>query len=143
MGIKRQIFEALATRLSTLAWVKLVSWEKVRLTESDFQDHEIPCIQMYDTGALNTHQGGRVEARMGIIVELVLKQTTSMVVNQGILFDYVEEIEQLIGGQIDLGVAGVLHLRYVSDNTDLHTINPFYYASLEFEAIYLKSFTGC
>jgi len=143
MGIKRQIFEALATELSGISWVKVVNWKKIWLLDSDFNDYQIPAIQIYDTGTRNEHQGGRIQATMALSVELVLKQTSAGVVSQADLFDKVEEIESVIGANINLGINGMLHLRYIGDVTDLHTVDPYYIARLDFEAIYLKSFTGC
>ena len=141
--MKRQIFEKLAALLRTISWVRSVEWEKIRILEADFAEAHLPAIQIYDLNTSNTHQGGRVESRMQLVIELVMKQTATGVVDQGILFDRVEEIERAIGSNIDLGISGMLHLRYVSDTTDRHTIDPYFVAILEFEAIYLKPFTGC
>ena len=141
--MKREIFEALVYQLSTLPWVKRINWEKIWLLDSDFNDSELPALQIYDTGSEFTHQGGRLEARTSLSIELVMKQTPQGAVSQGILFDRVEEIELKIGQKIDLGVKGMLHVRYLREVTDLHTVEPYFIARLDFEAIYLKPFTGC
>lgn len=143
MGTKREIFENLASTLSALPWVKTVEWERIRITETDIRDHEIPLIQIYDTGSQNEHQRGNVQSTLGISIELILKQTSLNTASQSELFDMVEEIENAIGGNINLGVSGVIHLRYVSNATDLHTIEPYYYAVLNFEAIYNRLFSSC
>ena len=143
MGIKREIFENLASTLQTLPWVKTIEWEKIRITETDIRDHEVPMIQIYDTGSQNEHQRGNVQASLGIAIELILKQTVLGTASQSELFDKVEEIETLIGNNVDLGVSGMIHLKYISDSTDLHTIEPYYYAVLNFEALYLKRFASC
>jgi hypothetical protein len=143
MGKKREIFEALETVISGLAWVKTINWEKILISETDIQDHEVPIIQIYDTGALNVHERGNLHVTLGITIELVLKQTETYQVDQGELFDKVEELETIIGENIRLNVPGFLHIRYVSEQTDLHTIDPYYYAALNFELEYLKAFSQC
>ena len=143
MGIKREIFEALATKLQTLPWVSKVEWENIKIGEAEVSDFEIPYIQVYDAGTLYEPERTRYKATTTISVELWLKQTASSTASQGELFDKCEEIEQLIGDDPSLGVTGMLHFRYASDATDLHTIAPYYYAILNFEAIYYKRFTNC
>jgi hypothetical protein len=144
LKIKKQIFQNLSALLKDKCpWARSVSWERIRLLDTDFIESEIPAIQLYDLNTTYTHQSGRVEARMQIVIELVMKQTSQGVVDQGTLFDRLEDIEAAVGSNIDLGISGMLHLRYVSSTTDRHTIEPYYIAALEFEAIYLKPFSGC
>lgn len=145
MGIKKQIFEKLATELSTLPWVTTVNWERIRIAETDIEEHEVPMIQIYDRGALNNHERGLLNRSMSVTIEVILKQTELGAVDQGVLFDRVEEVENLIGQHINLDgeIAGFLHMKYASDQTDLHTINPFYYAALNFEVLYKTPFSTC
>lgn len=145
MGVKKQIFEKLEEVLETLPWVVNVEWEKIKVIESDIAEHETPLIQIYDTNELHTHQGGLIETTLAITIELVLRKTSMAEVNQGLLFDYVEEIETKMGENISLSgtILGFRQFKYVSGETDLHTTGPFYYGALNFDAIYTKPHTFC
>lgn len=145
MSSKRaQILDALKTLLtSKLTWAKVVEWERIRILTSDFQDHEIPVVQFYHTRTDYTHQQGRVEGRMNFNIEVCLKSSTAAEVDQKDLFDKMDDVLKAIGTSPNLGVSGVIHLRYLGDETDAHTVLPHYIGVLNFEAIYLTTYTGC
>ncbi len=147
MGTSRRadIFDALKTQLTTaLTWAKVVDWEKIRILSSDFAEHELPCVQFYHVRTDYEHQQGRVQARMSLNIEVCLKSSYNQgEVDQKDLFDKMDDIILAIGNKANLGVPGVIHLRYVSDETVTHTIAPFYIGILNFEAIYLTTYTGC
>jgi hypothetical protein len=141
MGKRREIFDALKTQLEQLTWAKGVEWEKIRILASDFAEYEVPRIQFYHVSTSYTHEQGRLLAAMLINVELVTMSTAANFADQRTLFDLQEEVEQMIGSEANLGVQGVIHVRYISDETDLHSIEPYFIASLTFEVIYHKPYT--
>jgi hypothetical protein len=145
MSSKRSdIFDALKTQLSSkLTWAKVIEWEKVRILTTDFPEHELPCIQFYHVRTDYQPQQGRVEARMEVNVEVCIKSTATEVVDQQTLFDYMDGILQAIGQSPNLGVAGVIHMRLLRDETDAHTLLPHFIGILTFEVLYLTTFTGC
>ena len=143
MGIKTDILEALELKLKELPWAKSVEWKRIRLMAGDFADHDVPAIQFY-AGATNyTHFTGRLEASTEISIELVMMQTSASVVEPQDVMNYAEDIELKIGESPNLGIPGMVHLKYLSDEIDLHTIEPYYYVRLTFAAIYHKRFSGC
>jgi hypothetical protein len=140
MAIEKDIFSKLKDLLSTLSWVNTVEYENIRMYPGDFQDHEIPCIQFFDGGQALEHAHSRMKVAWAIHIELVLKQTAAGTVNKGDLLDKRQEIEQLIGSNVDLGISGMIHFRYTSNITDLHSIAPYYYTRMDFEALYYKPY---
>jgi hypothetical protein len=142
-GIRTQMMEAIHTKLSQLTWAKYVEWENIKLMAGDFADHDVPAIQFYVANTSYTHQGGRVEATSDLYIELVMMQTDQAIVKPQDLMDKMEEIELKIGEQPNLGIPGMVHLRYLGDDIDMHTIAPYYYGRLSFQAIYHKKYSGC
>jgi len=141
-GIKSDIFDKLTIQLQTLTWAKQVNWQRIRLAISDLGDHEIPLIQFYCIRTDYTHEQQRILASSQIGIEVVLKQTQAGLINQKTLFDYMEEVEQCVGAKPNLGVPTMLHMKYLSDETDLHMIEPYYYGLLVFEALYYKRYNN-
>lgn len=141
MSIDKQIMLLIETRLNTLSWVKLVNWKKLRLSQSDFLDHEVPLIQFYDAGQLIEHESGRLRVTWNISVELVLKSTSSEEIDVEDLLDRRQEVEQCLGSQsTHLGIQGLQHLRYTGNEPDYLSISPFFITRLDFQALYYKSY---
>ncbi len=138
-GIKSAIFAALKTRLQGVTGVKSVTWDRIRITESDFADHELPAIQFYGLQTLYAHEQGRVTATTQIAIEVVLRGGSGS--TQATLLDLMEAIEQKVGEDPSLGIPQMIHMAYVSDEIDLHSIEPFYIGRLNFEALYHKPYT--
>lgn len=143
-SMEKQIFESLASRLTSLAWVKTVNYELIRLNLADFQEHELPAIQFYDEGQFNQHVQTRVETFWDITVELIMKQTVAGVVNQVELFEKKFEVEKQIGHQVQLNLpnTGMIHVHYPNAVTDLHTFEPYYVARMTFRVQFLKEYTA-
>jgi len=141
--MQKEILSALQTRLETLTWIKTVSYKKMRLHLADFQEHELPAVQFFDEGEAYTHEQARLKTEWNITLELVMKSTVAGVVDQEELMDKKEEIERCIGAQVQLGLnnTGIIHMRYLSSITDLHSFEPFYVARLTFQAIFYKNYT--
>jgi len=138
------ILDNLKTLLtSKLTWAKTVDWQKVRLLSGDFKDHELPVVQFYHLRTDYAQQQGRVEATAQFSVEVCMKSLSTGVIDQRDLFDKMDAVLKAIGSNPNLGIAGLIHLRLVSDETDTHTIAPHYIGILNFEAVYLTTYTGC
>lgn len=142
MSVEREIFEALETKLQELSWAKTVDYEKIRVTPTDIQDDELPRIQIYDNTMIVAHERTQLRKTWSIVVELILKTTRAEEVNQGVLLDRKVEIERKVGESPNLGVAGMIHMAYVRADTDLHSIQPYYLARLEFSAIFRTPYSG-
>lgn len=144
-SIERLVFEALATQLATLTWIKKIEYQNPRVLVSGFDETEIPAVQFWDTGEPFTHIKGHVEAEFGIQIELVMKSTDIDPVGQGDLFDRKDEIEQLFGSdpKLALNNGQIYHLRYDRADTDIFSTPPFLIAQLQFSALLNKPFSGC
>jgi len=140
----KYIFQKLEEILTELTWVKLVTWKKIRLSASEFRDHEIPLIQIYAPRQNHLHSQRRLETTMMIHVELVMKSTVAGVIDVEDCMDRRQEIEQKIGENVQLRLvnSGMVHMKYVSSEDDFHTIQPFYVTRLDFEALYYKPYLG-
>lgn len=141
MRIDKDIMLHIETRLKTLSWVNLVSWKRIRLTTSDFMDHEIPLIQFYDNGQSITHEAARLRVEWNIAVELVLKSLSSNEIDVEDLLDRRQEVEQCLGAQeTHTGIPGFHHLRYLGNEPDYLSISPFFITRLDFQALYYKPY---
>jgi hypothetical protein len=142
-SIRTNIFIALEAQVRTLPWVTSVEWKRIRVSPSDIQPHEVPLVQMFAQGSSFEHQQGRIQETIGLSVELILRKSDTAEVDQVTLFDYLEELELCFGSKITLGVPEVINMIYTGNVVDLHMIDPFYYARLDFDIVLRRPFTGC
>lgn len=138
MGVRADLFEALATRLAAISGIKTVEWNRIRISESDFADHELPAIQFYAGMTSYTHQQGQVQAATQIAIEVILRDGDGG--GQADLLDLMETVEQAIGSDPTFGISNMIHMAYLSDEVDLHSIDPFRIGRLTFEALYRKPY---
>lgn len=136
------ILDAMENTVKTLAWVKKVESENIRLEFSEVHDHEIPYVQIYDNGQTFTHQMGQVLVSWQIAVELALKSSSEGVVNMRTLLDKRQEIEQAIGANVNLGIPGVINVTYLQNTPDLNLVRPFYTTTLLFRVQYRKKYVS-
>lgn len=136
------ILDALENTVKTLSWVKKVESENIRLEFTDIHDHEIPYIQIYDNGQKITHQMGQVLVNWQIAVELALKSSSTGTVNMRTLLDKRQEIEQVIGANVNLGIPGVINVTYMENTPDLNLVRPFYTTTLLFNVQYRKKYVS-
>jgi hypothetical protein len=142
MGIRSDIFTALAAKLATLPWAKTVNWEKVRLMASDIAQHEVPFVQFYAPFSRHEHVTQTIESVWTISIEIVDVQSSTRTVNQKDLFDKMEDVIALIGDDPTLQIPRLVHLTLASEETDVHLIEPYYYARLDFEARLIQPYTA-
>jgi len=148
-SLENLILAALQEKLQELTWPKVVEYEKIKLLSTDFREHEMPAIQFYDNGRSFAHVQRRIEVEWNITIEVLMKRTSSDVVDQGVLLDRTEEIERKIGANMTLGldtndamIGNVVHVKYLSAITDLHTVEPFFISLMNFSVNYFKPYTG-
>ncbi len=137
-SMKSKIADQLLTRLADIPQIKSVSFDSVKLLASDFKEHEIPAIQLIDKVETIAHEMSRVKKTWELQLEVVLKGNEYDQISQQDLWNLVYEIERKLWEQPNLGIAGVVHARYLSNETDLHLLAPFYFAKLNFEIIYYQ-----
>jgi len=141
MTIEVTILDAFKSRLETLTWPVTVAWEKIRLTVSDFAEHEIPVIQFYVQRIDSNHQVQTLESTMSVVVEVVLRQSYEQAIDARDIWEKVNDVKNVIGTNANLDVPGVFHCRMISRETDLYSIAPYYYGRLEFEVIFKEPYT--
>jgi len=147
--MQRLILEKMKEKLLELAWVNTVDYEKIRLFESDFHEHELPLIQMYDQRERSKHVQGRTQVEWSVSVEVVMQSKETDIVDQGVLLDRKFEVKKKIGENVrlDLGqepatTGRFIHMAYRGSLTDLHLIPPMFMARLDFDALYEEPYTG-
>jgi hypothetical protein len=138
MSMKTLIAEAIMARLETVAGVKYKNFDIVKLLASDFQDHELPAIQLIDLNESVEHEQRRAKKTWTIALEVVLKPNEFGTKSQKDLWDLCYLIERTLWQFPNLGVPGVIHLRYLGSQTDLHLLAPFYFARLDFDVLYYQ-----
>ena len=148
-SLESSILAALQTILEELPWQKSVEYEKIKLLSVDFREHELPGIQFYDSGRQISHVQGRIEVDWNITIEILMKRTSTDIVDQGVLLDRTEEIERKIGENVtlrldtnDASIGNVVHVKYLNAITDLHTVDPFFISLMNFSVNYFKPYTG-
>ena len=138
MSMKTLIAEAIMARLETVAGVKYKNFDIVKLLASDFQDHELPAIQLIDLNESVEHEQRRAKKTWTIALEVVLKPNEFGTKSQKDLWDLCYSIERTLWQFPNLAVPGVIHLRYLGSQTDLHLLAPFYFARLDFDVLYYQ-----
>ena len=138
MSMKTLIAEAIMARLETVAGVKSKNFDTVKLLASDFQDHELPAIQLIDLNESIEHEQRRAKKTWTIALEVVLKPNEFGTKSQKDLWNLCYSIERTLWQFPNLAVPGVIHLRYLGSQTDLHLLAPFYFARLDFDVLYYQ-----
>lgn len=138
-SLKSSIASAIITKLDTVAALKLKVFDKVRIAAGDFQDHELPACQLIDVGETIEHERARAKKTWQISLELIMKPNEFGQISQQDLWDLQYDVERALWLNPNLGIAGVIHLRYIGSQTDLHLLDPYYFARLDFEVLYYEA----
>lgn len=139
MSRKTDILNALVAKLETLITssdVKTVNYEVIKMVMSDFEDWELPAIQVIDQGESVEHEQGRARKEWDIVLELVMKSSVSGEVRQGDLFDLQNLVETTLWQQPNLGVSGVIDMKYIGSQSDLHMVKPMFYCRIDLQIRY-------
>ncbi len=142
-AIESTIADALVAKIDTgVAALKVVNFDRVRLAIEDFQSHEIPAVQIYDVGQTNTHVRGQKEVLWSLALELIMRTSTAGVVDQKDLWNLRRDIELVMWDEPNLGIPEVIHLVYTGNITDLHLLDPYYIARMDFDVKFRDDLTG-
>jgi hypothetical protein len=141
--LEETISDAIVSTLVTdVPELTTVTFDRVKLAVDDFRDHELPAVQLWDLNQSIEHQRGFQQVSWGIALELIMKSTTTGTVNQKSLWALRRKIELALWDTPNLEIPGVIHLLYRSNITDLHLLEPFYVARMEFEVLFRRKLTG-
>jgi len=142
MSIESDIVDKIVTIVDGVASINYISFDKIKLATADFQAHELPAAQIWDNGQQITHERGRIRVDWALSLELIMKSDVSGVVDQKALFELRREIELALWAIPNLGIPGVIHLVYTGNISDLHLLEPFYIARIDFTVQYYNNLTG-
>lgn len=142
MSIESTIVDKIVQIATAVPSVNYVSFDKIRLATADFQAHELPAVQIWDNGQIVTHERGRVRKDWQLSLEIVMKSDIGGEVNQKTLFELRRTMEQALWAVPNLGIPGVIHLIYTGNISDLHLLEPFYIARIDFAVAYYDNLTG-
>lgn len=142
MSIESDIVDKIVTVVAAVPGINYISFDKIRLATGDFLAHELPAVQVWDNGQLIVHERGRVRKDWALSLELIMKSEVTGSVDQKLLFELRRTIEQALWLVPNLGIPGVVHLIYTGNISDLHLLEPFYIARIDFTIQYYDSLTG-
>lgn len=141
MGYKSQIADALKAAILTVTeangytqTIRTVEFDKVRLNISDYQDYELPAVQIIDLSKLFNHEQSRSRSSWFLALEICLRTTETIgVVEQKTLWDLEEDIVRAVMKYPKLGLNFLQHVTLVDELTDLHLQAPNYTATIGLE----------
>lgn len=141
--IEDSIVDAIRTRVTGVAAIKSYSDDKIRISTSDFMDHELPAAQLWDVGQFIQHERSRILVTWSFSLELIMKSLVSGEVSQRDLWELRRTVAlALWAPPVNLGVPGVIHPVYTGNVTDLHMVEPFYIARIDFDVQFYDDLTG-
>ncbi|NCY21576.1 hypothetical protein EBX31_06435 [bacterium] len=138
MSLKTDIAAAILERLESVTALKSKTFDTVKLLASDFQDHELPAVQLIDLAETVEHEQRRAKKYWQIALEVVLKPNEFGTKSQRDLWDLCYEIERALWERPNLRIPGIIHLKHLGSQTDLHLLEPLFFARLDFEVIYYQ-----
>lgn len=142
MSIESDIVDKIVDIVETVPEVLYVSFDKIKLSTSDFAAHELPAVQIWDNGQIIQHERGRILVDWNLSLELIMKSDIQGVVSQKDLFELRRKLQLALWANPNLGIPGVVHLIYTGNISDLHLLEPFYIARIDFTVRYYDSLTG-
>jgi len=121
--------------------VKTVAFDKVRLNIADYQDYELPAVQLIDLSSNINHQLSRSLTNWFIAIEICLRTTTSGIVDQKALWDLQTDIIRAIMIDPKLSLNFVTHVVIIDKTTDLHLQEPNYIGTIGIEIQFYEPIT--
>lgn len=122
--------------------IKYISFDKIKLSTSDFRDFELPAVQIWDISQTAQHQRGRILVTWSISLEIIMKSNDTGTASQKDLWELRRKIQLALWKKPNLDIPGVVHLVYNSNITDLHLVEPYYIARLDFDVQFYDNLTG-
>ena len=146
MTIESDIFTNLKSILETdLTWVKQVESETPYVAVSDLVNNQIPLVQFYwDKPSVQQQQRGLTTTTAPLVIEIIAKDTKLNDMTQTKLFQYRDDVLTAIGSNVNLStVPGFIQFAYTGRTYDVHTMQDWFVARLNFNALFQESFGAC
>jgi hypothetical protein len=141
-SVRSKIADALLARIALLTDIKYSAFDVVKLQASDFQEFELPAVQIIDLGEINTHEMRRGKKSWNLVIEVIVGDTQLDETNQKELWDLMQAIEEHIFQDPKLGLSEVIQMNLVTSSTDMHLLKPFYLGRIEVMIDYYQPITG-
>ena len=141
-AIESTIADALVAKVTAVAGVNSVAFDRVRISIDEFRPHEIPAVQFFDVGQVVTHVHTQKEVTWSIALEIIMKTKSSGVIDQQDLWNLRRDIELVLWDKPNLGIPEIQQLTYTGVATDLHLLHPYYVARMDFDVNYIDALTG-
>jgi len=135
MSIESDIVDKIIDIIDTapaLSAINYISFDKIKLATSDFEPHELPAVQIWDNGQAIQHERGRIRVDWSLSLELIMKSDITGEVDQKGLFELRRLIQLELWNDPKIGIPRVIQLNYTGNITDLHLLEPFYIARIDF-----------
>lgn len=132
-SMKAKIAEALVSKLETVRDLKYISFDRIKLLASDFNDTEIPAVQVYDVSSEHQHENSRSKYFWRLTLEILMKGNEWRQVSQTDLWNLEYQVKRALFVNPNLGVPGVIQLTLLGTSTDLHLLEPYYFARMDLE----------
>ncbi len=84
---------ALAAKIATVSRILIINTDRVLLATSDFRDHELPAVQIWDIAQSPEHQRGRILVTWSISVEIIMKSLEAGAVQQSDLWELRRKVQ--------------------------------------------------
>lgn len=137
-SMKSKIARVIIARCATIPVIKYVAFDKIRLLAADFKDFEIPAIQLIDVGMTSVHEAARAKKTWQIALELLMRGNEYRQVSQEDLWNLENEVLRKLWAQPNLGIPGVIQMEFLGSTTDLHLLEPYYFARLDFQVVFYE-----
>lgn len=122
--------------------IKTVSFDKIRLNIADFQDYELPAVQVIDLSKLFSHVQSRSKSSWVLAIQICMRTTEQIgVVDQKSMWDLQEDLIRAIFQNPNFGLSYVLHAKLIDEATDLHLQPPNYVGTIGLEILYHEPIT--
>ena len=154
MGLKADIATALVGKIENVTVangysqdVKTVVFDKVRLNINDYADYQIPAIQIIDISTIFKHEQSRSKTSWFLALEILLRTTQVIgTVDQKSLWTLEEDVKRAVFQDPKLGLGPnpdipIIAAFLVDAQTDLHSQEPNYIATLGLEIRYYEPIT--
>lgn len=136
--LKQRLATAIVTKLREIPLIKSVEFDRVRLRADDFMSVDCPAIQIIDIGESVQHEHSRAKKTWTLALEVVLKATSDAPVSQVDLWSAQYAVERQLWSIPNLAIPGVIHLRYLGSQTDLHLLEPYYFVRMDLECLFYE-----
>lgn len=137
---RTQIASALKNSLLAVTGITGVSYDEIKLLASDFQEIELPAIQIIDMAEDNVHEMRRGLKSWNVSLELVIgpKIATNYVPVQSDVWDFLEAMETKLFQDPKLSLSFVTQMTLLGTTTDLHILKPLFTARMDLMISYYQ-----